>query len=568
MAGRISMGARREVVSAVAGRYRPAKRAEKGRILDELCATTGWHRKHAVRALRQRETVMPGEVEASRERRRRYGATIKDALTALWEASDRVCGKRLKVMIPTLLPALERNGRLTLDGSDRARVLAISAATIDRLLGDVRVAASGGKRRRAGFYSAIRREVPIRTFNDWKSPPPGFCEVDMVAHGGTSVAGSFIQTLTMVDVATGWTECLPLVTRDGSLVVEAMKHARSLFPWLLRGVDFDNDSAFMNDVVVPWCREQKLEVTRSRAYKKNDQAFVEQKNGAVVRRLMGYGRFDGVETARVMARLYAAARLYVNFFQPSFKLKEKRREGAKVIKRYHVPSTPCQRALVYPRLAAAVKKRLREQYRTLDPVALLAEIRAAQEELGNRVDRRAGDARGQQRAGKETTPQPVQSSTPDAVAFAKTLGTTVGAGDPRATHRRPKRPYKTRVRMPSKLDPHVVTIEYWLAAEPQLTALAILGRLIEKHPEQFGMKQHSIVQRLLKALRKKVAETLIAQKPPRTTTTAAPSTGPVDGSGYHGPDPPTVPAVERASIAERLNRLADVGSSAPTALSG
>ena len=562
------MGARREVVSAVAERYRPAKRAEKGRILDELCATTGWHRKHAVRALRQRETVMPGEVEASRERRRRYGATIKDALTALWEASDRVCGKRLKVMIPTLLPALERNGRLTLDGSDRARVLAISAATIDRLLGDVRVAASGGKRRRAGFYSAIRREVPIRTFNDWKSPPPGFCEVDMVAHGGTSVAGSFIQTLTMVDVATGWTECLPLVTRDGSLVVEAMKHARSLFPWLLRGVDFDNDSAFMNDVVVPWCREQKLEVTRSRAYKKNDQAFVEQKNGAVVRRLMGYGRFDGVETARVMARLYAAARLYVNFFQPSFKLKEKRREGAKVIKRYHVPSTPCQRALVYPRLAAAVKKRLREQYRTLDPVALLAEIRAAQEELGNRVDRRAGDARGQQRAGKETTPQPVQSSTPDAVAFAKTLGTTVGAGDPRATHRRPKRPYKTRVRMPSKLDPHVVTIEYWLAAEPQLTALAILGRLIEKHPEQFGMKQHSIVQRLLKALRKKVAETLIAQKPPRTTTTAAPSTGPVDGSGYHGPDPPTVPAVERASIAERLNRLADVGSSAPTVLSG
>ena len=139
-----------------------------------------------------------------------------------------------------------------------------------------------------------------------------------------------------------------VVTRDGSLVVEAIKRAQSLFPWLLRGVDFDNDSAFMNDVVVPWCREQKLEVTRSRAYKKNDQAFVEQKNGAVVRRLMGYGRFDGVETARVMARLYAAARLYVNFFQPSFKLNEKRREGAKVIKRYHAPSTPYERALAHP----------------------------------------------------------------------------------------------------------------------------------------------------------------------------------------------------------------------------
>jgi hypothetical protein len=297
MAGKISMGARREVLSAVMERYRSAKRAEKGRILDELCATTGWHRKHAVRALRRRAPVGPGAVEAARERKRRYGATIKDAMSALWEASDRVCGKRLKVMIPTLLPALEQHGRLRLGQADRDRVLVISAATIDRLLVDVKIAASGGRRRRAGFYSAIRREVPIRTFNDWNSPPPGFCEVDMVAHGGTSVAGSFIQTLTMVDVATGWTECLPLLTREGSLVVEAINRAQSLFPWLLRGVDFDNDSAFMNDVVVPWCREQKLEVTRSRAYKKNDQAFVEQKNGAVVRRLMGYGRFDGVETA-------------------------------------------------------------------------------------------------------------------------------------------------------------------------------------------------------------------------------------------------------------------------------
>src|SRR3979411_1029237 len=402
MAGKISMGARRAVVSAVAERYPSAKPAEKGAVPDELCATTGWHRKHAVRALQRHATVTPGEVPAPRGRRRRYGATIKEALTALWEASDRECGKRTTVVIPTLLPALEQHGRLKLGEGDRDLVLAISSASIDRLLGDVKVAASGGKRRRAGFYPAVRRAVARRTCTRWNRAPPGFCEGGMVAHGGTSVAGLFIQTLTMVDVATGWTECLPLVTRDGSLVVEAMKHVQSLFPWLLRGVDFDNDSAFMNDTVVPWCRGQKLEVTRSRAYKKNDQAFVEQKNGAVVRRLMGYGRFEGVETARVMVRLYAAARLYVNFFQPSFKLKEKRREGAKVIKRYHAPSTPCERALAHPKLAEAVKQRLRDQYRTLDPVALLAEIRTAQEELGNRVDRRAGDARGWQRAGKST----------------------------------------------------------------------------------------------------------------------------------------------------------------------
>lgn len=555
------MGARREVVSAVIERYRSAKRAEKGRMLDALCATTGWHRKHAVRALRQHETAGPDGVKAPRERRRRYGATIKDAMTALWEASDRVCGKRLKVMIPTLLPALEQHGRLQLSQADHDRVLAISAATIDRLLVDVKIAASGGRRRRAGFYSAIRREVPIRTFNDWNSPAPGFCEVDMVAHGGTSVAGSFIQTLTMVDVATGWTECLPLLTREGSLVVEAINRAQGLFPWLLRGVDFDNDSAFMNDVVVPWCREQKLEVTRSRAYKKNDQAFVEQKNGAVVRRLMGYGRFDGVETARVMGRLYAAARLYVNFFQPSFKLKEKRREGAKVIKRYHPPSTPYERALAHPKVTAAVKKRLRDQYRSLDPVGLLAEIRATQDELGNRVDHRAGQARGLQAAHTSTAPA-------TAATFAKELGKRVTAGEPRATHRRTRRPYKTRVRMPSKLDPHIAAIEGWLAEQPQLTALAIIGRLSENHPEEFGTRQHSIVQRLLRALRKKAAQQLLAEKPPSDTPTAAPSPGVVDGSGYVGPDPPTAPLVEQAGKATWRGRSADIGSTAATAASG
>lgn len=555
------MRAKREITSALAERYRSSGRLEKGRILDELCAVTGWHRKHAVRALRPRGTVGPDKVEAPQERKRRYGATVKDAMTALWEASDRVCGKRLKVMIPTLLPALEQHGRLQLGQSDRDRVLAISAATIDRLLVNVKIAASGGRRRRAGFYSAIRREVPIRTFNDWNSPVPGFCEVDMVAHGGTSVAGSFIQTLTLVDVATGWTECLPLLTREGSLVVEAINRAQGLFPWLLRGVDFDNDSAFMNDVVVPWCRQQKLEVTRSRAYKKNDQAFVEQKNGAVVRRLMGYGRFDGVETARVMGRLYAASRLYVNFFQPSFKLKEKRREGAKVIKRYHLPSTPYERALAHPKVTAAVKKRLRDQYRSLDPVALLAEIRATQDELGNRVDRRAGQARGLQSA--HTSNAPVTAAT-----FAKTLGKTVTAGEPRATHRRTRRPYRTRVRMPSKLDPHLAAIEAWLAEQPQLTALAIVSRLSEKYPEEFGKRQHSIVQRLLRALRRRAAERLVAQGPLGDATTAAPLPGVVDGSGYVGPDPPTAPLVEQAGKAIWRGRSIDIGSSSAMAPSG
>jgi hypothetical protein len=533
MAGRISMGARREVLAAVAERYRSAGRVEKGSILSELCATTGWHRKHAVRALSGRtagKTVDDGE--RGHRRRGRYEG-VRDALVALWEASDRVCGKRLVAMIPVLLPSLERHGRLQLGERERSLLLSISAATIDRLLGDAKVAAAGGRRRRVGFYSAIRREVPIRTFNDWKDPPPGFCEIDLVAHGGTSVAGSFIQTLTMVDVATGWTECIPLVARDGSLVVEAIKRAQSLFPWLLRGADFDNDSAFMNDVVVPWCRAQKIEVTRSRAYKKNDQAFVEQKNGAVVRRLVGYGRFEGIEAAQCMARLYAAARLYVNFFQPSFKLKEKRREGAKVIKRYHAPVTPLERALVHRKVTKAVKTRLRNMHRTLDPVALLAEVRAAQTELGERIDRRPG---------KTAAHMVVLSPPTDAATFARALGKSVGTGELRGTHRQPKRKYIRRVRTPSMLDPHVTTIEAWLVAEPQLTALAIVGRLSESYPEQFCKKQQSIVQRLLKALRRKAAERLTAEMTLTTPAMVALPPGPVDGAACDGHSaPPTAP---------------------------
>src|SRR5215204_1574585 len=516
MARRISMGARREVVWAVAERYRAAGRHEKGRILDELTATTGWHRKHAVRALSAVAASRTGRLQPGEEtprtvdgaarpptgRRRKY-AGARNALIALWEASDRVCGKRLVAMIPALLPALERHGRLQPTSEERGLLLLVSAATIDRMLVDVKIAAAGGRRRRVGFYSAIRREVPIRTFNDWGNPPPGFCEIDMVAHGGTSVAGSFIQTLTMVDIATGWTECLPLVARDGSLVVEAMTRAQSLFPWLIRGADFDNDSAFMNDVVVPWCREQKIEVTRSRAYKKNDQAFVEQKN-AVVRRLVGYGRFEGIDTVRVLVRLYAASRLHTNFFQPSFKLKDKRREGAKVIKRYHAPATPYARALAHPKLSRAVKKRLRELYRTLDPVALLAEIRDAQTELGTRVDARAG----------KTVMPSIPSPAPDAAAFAKGLAKDVHPGEQRAIHRRLRKPYKKRVRMPSILDPHVEDIERWLAAAPRLTALVILSRLAERCPSQFGPPQHTTVQRLLKALRRKTAGQLIAASEP------------------------------------------------------
>ena len=210
-------------------------------------AVTGYHRKHAVRLLASagERRLLPARTVA-----RWYGAEVREALIVLWEASDRICSKRPKPLIPALLPALERHGRLILTGELRALLLVVSPASIDRLLSEVRLVARSGRRRRAGFSSAVRRSVPVRTFGDWNDPPPGYVEVDFVAHAGTSAAGSFVQTMVLTDIATGWTECVPVVVRNGELVIEALAAASELFPFPLRGVDFDNDGAFMNDPVV------------------------------------------------------------------------------------------------------------------------------------------------------------------------------------------------------------------------------------------------------------------------------------------------------------------------------
>jgi len=316
------MAMRSELVEAIIERYRSSSRVGKQRILDKFVAVTGYHRKHTIRVLCRSEKKPP----ATRRYATRYDARVREALVVLWEASDRLCSKRLKPMIPILLPALERHGRLAVDGELQRKLLTVSAATMDRLLSQMRVVARSGQRRRAGMSSAVRRSVPVRTFGDWNDPLPSYVELDFVAHSGTSSSGSFVQTMVLTDIATGWTECVRARTRDGGLVIAAIQQARSLFPFPLLGVDFDNDSAFMNELVVCWCKGQGLEVTRSRAYRKNDQTWLEQKNGAIVRRLVGYGRFVRAEATASLAPLYAVVRLHGNLFQPSFSCR--RRPGS------------------------------------------------------------------------------------------------------------------------------------------------------------------------------------------------------------------------------------------------
>jgi len=229
----------------------------------------------------------------------------------------------------------------------------------------------------------------VRTFDDWDDPAPGFMEADLVAHSGPTAKGSYVQTLTLTDIATGWTECAPVLVREQKLLTEVLSEMRKLLPFPLLGFDTDNDSVFMNVTVRDYCKEAGVEFTRCRPYRKNDQAWVEQKNGAVVRHTVGYRRYEGLEAAAALAQLYRALRLFVNFFQPSFKLAEKSRDGAKVKKRYHAPATPHQRLVSDLRTTEQTRCRVEAAYATLDPVQLLNEIRVAQQKLVKIADRPA-----------------------------------------------------------------------------------------------------------------------------------------------------------------------------------
>ena len=352
---RISTSARGELVAAVSDRYRSAQASEKRRILDEFVAVTGYHRKHAIRVLTT-DSAMPAKRRTRKPRL--YDEAVGLALVVLWEAADRICSKRLKPLLPILVPALERHGHLSLDPSVRSHLLKVSASTMDRMLAEPR-AAAGGRRRASAAKPGVRRSIPIRTFADWNEPAPGYLEVDLVSHCGGTAAGSFTNTLVLTDIATGWTECVALLFRESTLVVDAVERLRPTMPFAILSIDTDNGGEFVNETMLAYCKSRGIEFTRARPHRKNDQAWVEQKNGSVVRRLVGYGRFEGTAAAEALARMYCASRLFVNFFQPSFKLAEKRRVGAKVVKRYHSPETPCARLLAHESIAEPMKERLR-----------------------------------------------------------------------------------------------------------------------------------------------------------------------------------------------------------------
>lgn len=478
----LSMGTRKEITAAIRVRYQAASRAEKGRILDEFVATTGYHRKHALRLMADRK-----KPSTKKPRKRLYDEAVRASMAVIWEAGDRMCGKRLKAVLPSLLLSLEAHGHLVVDGDLRQRLHEISPATIDRLLKPVRTKA-GRSRRRAKRPNEIQRKVPVRTFDGGGALEPGYFEADFVVHSGGVMPGNCVHTFSLTDVSSGWTECVALAARDQTLVVESLELLRPLIPIPLRGLDTDNDSAFLNATLFDYCKKAGIEQTRSRPYKKNDQAWIEQKNGAVVRHFAGYNRFEGLADAERLCRLYKSVRLYVNYFQPSFKLRAKKRDGAKVKKYYHPPTTPCDRLLANPAVSEERKSELRTRRAALDPVTLLHEIREAQGTLA--------------RCGTLIAPKSLRQFVDELPELAE-QGEANPAQRPKARKKRVPHTWRTRKDPFEASWPRILE---WLHAEPNASAKALMPRLQLAYPGEYSDAQLRTLQRRVKTWRAEKAK--------------------------------------------------------------
>ena len=312
-----------------------------------------------------------------------------DALRKVWNASDRICSKRLKPFIGELVRIMRQHGELNVDADIEAELCQVSSSTIDRLLRPWRCL--GGRRPLSTTKpgSLLKGSIPIRTFADWTDEGPGFVEVDLVAHCGESTEGFYLTTLCAVDVASGWSECIGVWGKGQQRVGSAVHRMRQRLPFTLLGLDSDNGGEFINHHLYNYCREEGITFTRSRSYKKNDSCHVEQKNWSVVRRLIGYDRYSSHAALETLNRLYDVLRLYVNFFQPTMKLAAKTRHGARVHKVYDTARTPYQRLLESGVLTPARQAELAAIYHGLNPVFLLSQINNHLEQLWKLADRPA-----------------------------------------------------------------------------------------------------------------------------------------------------------------------------------
>jgi hypothetical protein len=354
-------------------RYRKSRKKERGRILDEFVATSGYHRKHAIALLRGKRRHRNPKMPSRRQRRRIY--LVEDKRAVLWLADlfDQIGSKRLRVAMDTELAKLLRQKYLQVSRACFKRLQQISASTMDRFRrAERRLPAQHRGGTKPG--TLLKSQIQIRTWSDWDDKRPGFEEIDLVQHEGGNSRGFFACTLDVTDVSTGWTEMQAVLNKAQTHVFAALELIRQDLPFPLLGIDSDNGGEFINDELIRYCDREQLTFTRGRVGRKNDNPYVEQKNWSVVRRLVGYGRYETQSQVNQLNAVYAIYRLYVNHFLPVQKLVTKVREGSKVKKVYDDPKTPYQRVLDAPQVNPKDTRKLRAIHAKLDVVKLKRQI--------------------------------------------------------------------------------------------------------------------------------------------------------------------------------------------------
>ena len=373
------MGQRKTVTKVIATRYARESKRGKGAILDELCATTGWHRNHARKALGA--ALKPRVVKPRASRPPTYGQEVVAALRFCWAVLGAPAGKRMAPFLAELVPILRSCGELKIDDATAELLCRMSAATMDRRLASDRAKLDPRGRSHTKPGSLLKNQIPIRTWAEWDEDQPGFVEIDLVGDEGGNARGEFCFTLTVTDIATGWTENRSVRNKAQKWVFAALMDVTSVFPFPIVGIDSDNGSEFINDELLRYCTEQKITFTRSRPGNKNDGAHVEQKNWAVVRQVVGYHRYDTPAELELLNRIWAVQSQLTNFFYPQQKLISKQRIGAKVIKKHDVASTPAQRAQAHAKVTTKDKSLLAVSYGGLNPAAAQRKVQALTAEL-------------------------------------------------------------------------------------------------------------------------------------------------------------------------------------------
>lgn len=359
-----------ELINSFRKHYNKACKKDKGRIISQIVEATGYCRKHVIMSLNGDRRVSK---IVTRTRKSKY-TSISESLKKIWAVANFICGKRLKPFMPLLIDSLKQHNEITLTRQEEVLLLGISPATIDRLLAPARKAIGIKGRSTTKPGTLLKHQIAVKTFAEWDNTIPGFLQIDLVAHCGMSTGGEYINTLNMVDVATGWCITTAFMGRSERFCTTAIDEVTPNLPFPILGIDSDNGSEFINAHMKRYCENHSITFTRGRANKKNDSCFIEQKNWDIVRKMIGYKRLEKHDELIVLKQIYDLVGLYQNYFQPSRKLISKVRVGPKVTKKYDVAQTPAQRLLTLKDTPRYVKRRLQETFKQLNPALLMRDI--------------------------------------------------------------------------------------------------------------------------------------------------------------------------------------------------